>query len=54
MVPKQVLDIVDMANSVDNLSQCYKRQLEVDTLTTSNLMSLTQVFSNIEIDSILV
>ena len=25
-VPKQVLDILDMANSVDNLSHCYKRQ----------------------------
>ena len=31
-IPKQVLDIVDMANSVDNLSHCYKRQLELDTL----------------------
>ena len=31
-IPKQVLDIVDMTNSVDNLSHCYKRQLELDTL----------------------
>ena len=54
MVPKQVLDTVDMANSVDNLSECYKRYLELDTLTMSNSMSPTQVFSNIEIDSILV
>ena len=54
MVPKQVLDIVDMANSVDNLSHSYKRQLELDILTTSNLTSPTQVFSNIEIDGILV
>ena len=48
-VPKQVLDIVDMANSIDNLSHCYKRQLELDTLTT---MSPTQCFSNIQINGI--
>ena len=48
-IPKQVLDIVDMANSVNNLSHCYKRQLELDTLTT---MSPTQVFSNIQINRI--
>ena len=47
-VPKQVLDIVNMANSVDNLSHCYKRQLELNTLTTSQ----TQSFSNIQINSI--
>ena len=52
MIPKQVLDIVDMPNSVHNLSQCYKRQLQLDTLTT-DLMS-TQIFSNINIDGILV
>ena len=57
MVPKQVVDIVDMANSVDNLSKCYKRQLELDELSTSEskpVMSPTQIFSNIEIDGILV
>ena len=32
-VPKEVLDLVDVANSVDNLSHYYKRQLELDTLT---------------------
>ena len=52
-VPKQVLDIVDMANSVGNLSQCYKKQLQLDTLTMSNLTSLTQIFSNIKVNSIL-
>ena len=50
-VPKQVLDVVDMANSVNNLSQCYRRQLELDTLT---MMSPTQVYSNIKIDGVLV
>ena len=47
-VPKQVFDIVDMANSVDNLSHCYKRQLELNTLMTSQ----TQSFSNIQINGI--
>ena len=48
-VPKQVLDIVNMANSVDNLSHCYKRQLELNTLT---MTSPTQCFSNIQINGI--
>ena len=34
MVPKQIVGIVDLANSVDNLSRMYKRQLELDTLST--------------------
>ena len=37
-VPKQVLDIVDMANSVDNLSHCYKRQVRsehIDDITNT-------------------
>ena len=38
-----------MANSVDNLSHCYKRQLELDTLT---MKSPTQCFSNIQINGI--
>ena len=38
-----------MGNSVKNLSHCYKRQFELDTLTT---MSPTQVFSNIQIKGI--
>ena len=47
-VPKQVFDIVDIANSVDNLNHCYKRQLELNTLTTSQ----TQSFSDIQINGI--
>ena len=50
IVPKQVFDIVEMANSVDNLSHCYKRQLELNTLT----MSQTQSFSIIQINGILI
>ena len=49
-VPKQVFDIVDMANSVDNLSHCYMRHLELNTL----MMSQTQSFSNIQINGILI
>ena len=54
---KQVVDIVDMANSVDNICKGYRRQLELDTLSTSQVkpvMSPTQIFSNIEIDGVLV
>ena len=61
MVSKQVVDIVDMANSVDNISKGYRRQLELDTLSTSGKMKPTvmsplptQIFSNIKIDGVLV
>ena len=43
---------MDVAYSVDNLSHYYKRQLELDTLTT--MTSPTQVFSNIKINGGLV
>ena len=49
-IPKQVFDIVDVSNSVDNLSHNYKRQLELNTLMTSD----TQSFSNIQINSVTV
>ena len=51
-VPKQVFDIVDVANSVDNLSHNYKRQLELNTLMMSQ--SITQSFSNIQINGVTV
>ena len=44
-IPKQVFDIVNVANSVDNLSHNYKRQLELNTLMSQ---SNTQSFSNIQ------
>ena len=50
-IPKQVFDIVDVANSVDNLSHNYKRQLELNTLMSQ---SNTQSFSNIQINGITV
>ena len=48
-IPKQVFDIVDVANSVDNLSHSYKRQLELNTLTSQ---SSTHSFSNIQINGV--
>ena len=55
MVPKQVVDIVDLATSVDNLSRSYRRQLELDTLSTKPRPMITtplptQMFSYIEMD----
>ena len=53
MVPKQVVDIVD-------ISKGYRRQLELDTLSTSEKLKPvmsplpTQIFSNIKIDGVLV
>ena len=57
--PKQILDVVDLANSVDNLAQTYRKQLYLDTLDAEpkcpTLQSNpTQMFSNIEIEGILV
>ena len=48
-IPKQVFDIVNVANSVDNLSHSYKRQLELNTLTSQ---SSTHSFSNIQINGV--
>ena len=57
-VPKQVVDIVDMANSVDNVCKGYRRQLELDIFkyfsSKASDMSPTQIFTNIEIDGVLV
>ena len=57
-VPKQVVDILDMANFIDNISKSYSRQLELDTLGTSKKLkptvtSPTQIFSNIEKNGVL-
>ena len=57
--PKQIVDVVDLANSVDNLAQMYRKQLYLDTLDAEpkrpTLQSNpTQMFSNIEIEGILV
>ena len=46
-----MFDIVDVAKSVDNLSHSYKRQLELNTLTSQ---SNTQSFSNIQINGVTV
>ena len=36
MVPKQVVDIVDLANSAENLGKLYQHQLELDTIGTKS------------------
>ena len=43
-----MFDVVNIASSVDNLSHCYKRKLELNTLMTSQMQS----FSNIQINGI--
>ena len=56
-IPKQIVD-VDLANSLDNLGKTYRKQLHLDTLDAEPKSSVqsnpTQMFSNIEIEGILV
>ena len=47
-VPKQVLHLVDVTNSVDNLSYYYKRQLELDTLITTSPTKCFQTSRSME------
>ena len=55
-IPKQIVDIVDLANSVENLTKTYRKQLHLDTLDTEPKLTTraTQMFSNIEIEGVLV
>ena len=58
-IPKQIVDVVDLTNSVDNLSQTYRKQLYLNTLDAepklpTSQSNPTEMFSNIEIESILV
>ena len=57
-IPKQIVDIVDLANFLDNLSKAYRKQLYLDMLDAELKPSIqsnpTQMFSNIEIEGILV
>ena len=58
-IPKQIVDVVDLANSVDNLSQTYRKQLYLNTLDAEPKLPTSQsnptdMFSNIEIEGILV
>ena len=57
-VPKQVLDVVNLANK-GNSSKTFQHHLELDTLSTSACPTAAvaqpmQVFSNIEIDGVLI
>ena len=58
MVPKQILDVVNLANK-GNSGKTFQHHLELNTLSTSAHPTATvaqpmQVFSNIEIDSMLI
>ena len=59
MVPKQVLDVVNLSNSGINSGKNPQHHLELNTLSTTTcqtpvpIKSPTQVFSNIEIDGVL-
>ena len=52
----KIVDVIDLANSVDNLSKTYRKQLHLDTLDTEpkSTTQVTQMFSNIEVEGILV
>ena len=41
-IPKQIVDVVNLANSVDNLSQTYRKQLYLDTLDAEPKLSTSQ------------
>ena len=57
-MPKQIVDIADLANSVDNLSKTYRKQLHLDMLDAELKFSVqsnpTQMFSNTGIEGCLV
>ena len=58
MVPKQILDVVNLANK-GNSGKTFQHYLELDTLSTSACPTAAvaqpmQVFSNIEIDGVLI
>ena len=55
-IPKQAVDIVDLANSVDVLSNMYTRQLELDAMTSGegNLMSTQSAYLNIQMNRVFV
>ena len=58
MVPKQAVDIVDMANSVDHLSRSYKKTIRIGHIkyfwVKASDVTQTYIFSNVEIDGVLV
>ena len=58
-IPKQIVDVVDLTNFVDNLSQTYRKQLYLNTLDAEPKLPTpqsnpTEMFSNIEIEGVLV
>ena len=53
-IPKQAVDIVDLANSFDILSNMYRRQLELDAMTSVSEVISTSTYLNIQMNSIFV
>ena len=54
-IPKQAVDIVDMANSVNILSNTYRKQLALDAMTsTSGNLTSTSAYLNIHMSGIYV
>ena len=57
-MPKQVLDVVNLANSGNSSGKNFQHHLELDTLSTCPATPVkaqpTQVFSNTEIDGVLI
>ena len=50
---KQAVDIVDMANSVNILSNTYRKQLALDAMTSGESMS-TSAYLNIQMNGVYV
>ena len=53
-IPKQAVDIVDLANSVDVLINTYRRQLELDAMACGEVTSTQSAYSNIQMNGVFV
>ena len=53
-ITKQAVDIVDMANSVDVLSNTYRKQLALDAMTSVSESMSTSAYSNIQMNGVYV
>ena len=51
-IPKQAVDIVDMANSVNVLRNTYKDQLALDAMTSVSELTSTSAYSNIQMNNV--
>ena len=53
-VPKQTVDIVDMANSIAVLSNTYRKHLALDAMTSTSNLTSTSGILNIQMNGICV